>query len=593
MRTGSPLASNRAGLSLAAVALAAASAAAQTGPLTWRTIALTGQPAPGFPAGVSFAALSDPRLDASGRVGLWIELAGPGINATNNSGLWSERSAPLAMVYRLGTESPIAGRYWTAIPSPAIDDNGLFALTGTTIASVPVPPTSTTPPTPVTLAVSSESPANTWSIVVQEGDTLTGVPGVLSGFHPVLVPSAGSLLFTTGGGTGLLTAPPLAALAARLQPAPGAAGNSLYFIDQPIPGGDGIATFRASLQPDSNPTPLVDPEYGLYAADAGGPTPIALTNTAAPGTLGTWKEFGISVARDATGRVAYWGRAVDAAMVERHAIVAGAVGTPTVIAAQSDPAPGTTLTYGPLGRRPLIAAGKVAFSARLDGGTTANDAALFLTTLGSTTQLIAQEGQVAPRLADSPVFAGFSEPWLDSAGRVVFTARLTGPSVTRTNNAVLYAADPAGDLWPLARTGDLFTVAPGDTRVIDQIIVDSGPPRSGREALRSYDAPGYAFSRLAVQLIFRNAALPAPQQITRGIFMAEFGCYANCDGSVVAPALNVADFVCFLNRFAADQALPALQQSGAYSNCDGSITPPAINIADFICFLNRFGAGCG
>lgn len=29
------------------------------------------------------------------------------------------------------------------------------------------------------------------------------------------------------------------------------------------------------------------------------------------------------------------------------------------------------------------------------------------------------------------------------------------------------------------------------------------------------------------------------------------GCYANCDSSTVAPALNVADFVCFLNQFAA------------------------------------------
>nr|HET9185987.1 hypothetical protein [Solirubrobacterales bacterium] len=28
-------------------------------------------------------------------------------------------------------------------------------------------------------------------------------------------------------------------------------------------------------------------------------------------------------------------------------------------------------------------------------------------------------------------------------------------------------------------------------------------------------------------------------------------CYANCDGSTIAPVLNVLDFNCFLNRFAA------------------------------------------
>ncbi len=61
-------------------------------------------------------------------------------------------------------------------------------------------------------------------------------------------------------------------------------------------------------------------------------------------------------------------------------------------------------------------------------------------------------------------------------------------------------------------------------------------------------------------------------------------CYANCDGSIAAPVLNVADFICFLNRFGA---------SDPYANCDGSTAPPTLNVADFICFLNRYAAGCG
>ena len=32
------------------------------------------------------------------------------------------------------------------------------------------------------------------------------------------------------------------------------------------------------------------------------------------------------------------------------------------------------------------------------------------------------------------------------------------------------------------------------------------------------------------------------------------GCYANCDSSTVAPVLNVADFICFTNRFAASSS---------------------------------------
>lgn len=61
------------------------------------------------------------------------------------------------------------------------------------------------------------------------------------------------------------------------------------------------------------------------------------------------------------------------------------------------------------------------------------------------------------------------------------------------------------------------------------------------------------------------------------------GCYANCDGSTIAPVLNVADFTCFLNAFASGEG---------YANCDRSTVPPVLNVADFVCFLNRFATGC-
>ena len=60
-------------------------------------------------------------------------------------------------------------------------------------------------------------------------------------------------------------------------------------------------------------------------------------------------------------------------------------------------------------------------------------------------------------------------------------------------------------------------------------------------------------------------------------------CYANCDSSTTVPILNVLDFSCFLNNFAA---------GASYANCDQSTTPPVLNVLDFQCFLNRFAAGC-
>ncbi len=60
-------------------------------------------------------------------------------------------------------------------------------------------------------------------------------------------------------------------------------------------------------------------------------------------------------------------------------------------------------------------------------------------------------------------------------------------------------------------------------------------------------------------------------------------CFANCDNSGSAPVLNVADFTCFLGKFA----------SGDNSaNCDGSVSQPVLNVADFGCFLTKFAAGC-
>jgi hypothetical protein len=60
-------------------------------------------------------------------------------------------------------------------------------------------------------------------------------------------------------------------------------------------------------------------------------------------------------------------------------------------------------------------------------------------------------------------------------------------------------------------------------------------------------------------------------------------CYANCDGSTVPPVLNVNDFQCFLNKFAANDPT---------ANCDGSTAPPILNVNDFQCFVNRFAVGC-
>lgn len=73
-------------------------------------------------------------------------------------------------------------------------------------------------------------------------------------------------------------------------------------------------------------------------------------------------------------------------------------------------------------------------------------------------------------------------------------------------------------------------------------------------------------------------------QVFGQIGLTPKGCFANCDASTTPPVLNVGDFGCFLNRYAAGD--PEV-------NCDGSTTPPTLNVLDFGCFLNEFARGCG
>jgi hypothetical protein len=66
-------------------------------------------------------------------------------------------------------------------------------------------------------------------------------------------------------------------------------------------------------------------------------------------------------------------------------------------------------------------------------------------------------------------------------------------------------------------------------------------------------------------------------------------CYADCDGN---EALNVDDFLCFINEFATAQSLPTSQQITHYANCDGSTAEPVLTVDDFLCFINEFAQGC-
>jgi len=73
---------------------------------------------------------------------------------------------------------------------------------------------------------------------------------------------------------------------------------------------------------------------------------------------------------------------------------------------------------------------------------------------------------------------------------------------------------------------------------------------------------------------------------TTSVATVQPGGYANCNGSVVPPVLSAADFVCFLQRFKANNSFDP------YPNCDGSTGIPRLTAADFVCYLQQFRVPC-
>ena len=66
--------------------------------------------------------------------------------------------------------------------------------------------------------------------------------------------------------------------------------------------------------------------------------------------------------------------------------------------------------------------------------------------------------------------------------------------------------------------------------------------------------------------------------------LAKAACYADCDISTGTGILDIFDFLCFGNRFAANDPYAC--------DCDTSTGPGVCDIFDFLCFGNAFEAGC-
>ena len=284
--------------------------------------------------------------------------------------------------------------------------------------------------------------------------------------------------------------------------------------------------------------------------------------------------------------VAFWAHAsgTDVTAANDGVLVAGSAGAPAVAVREGDAAPGTDATVGAILTPVMVTEGGAAvFQATLAGTGVLpeTNGAIYSVSVGGTPVLVAREGDTAPGLAGSVQFAGFGSLALSPQGSLAFVADLRGGGANLGNNRALYLRAGAGQPVLIVRTGSPFDPGSGN-RTVEEIVLDSDPAQSGLGAMA--DTAGGAL--VVFKLHFKDAGPNNTVLRSSGLFTALVSapaCYANCDGSSVAPVLNVADFGCFLQKFAA---------GNSYANCDGSTSPPTLNVADFSCFLQKFATGC-
>jgi hypothetical protein len=539
-----------------------------------RTVALSGQAAPGTPEGVNYNSFDPyyvaaggfdpyaglvrgPVINDAGRTAFRAGLSGAGIDSTNNQGIWSEGSGSLALVARTGMQAPgmpegtnFARRSDLELFTPVLNDAGQTAFYGGLADG--------------SLGIWSEG-SGSLAVVAFEGMSAAGTAEGVShsfsllrdySFLPDLpkLNNAGQTSFLgnlTGSGVNNLNdwgiwsqrTGGLELVARGGNPAPGTPEgvnyDSFFFHEGFNDTGQNV--YFAFLNGSG-----VDPsnDVGIWSEVFGVPTLMARSGTPAPGTpSGVDFEFLRGHAgSNSEGRVAFYasltGDGVDE--TNNEGLWSDASGTLQLVARRGSPAPGTpegvnfefSLVFPnvfPLG--PVLNdRGQIAFRANLTGAgvTSANNQGLWSGDVGSLS-LVARTGEQAPGTPNTVLFSNLFRPALNSEGQLAFRANLTGFGVTSSNNLGIWATDQDGAVQLIVRKGAALEVAPGDSRFISDLgfVIDSG----------NSDGRASAFNDLG-QLVFWAKFTNGTQGVFVSSAVAHLPGDFNDDGTV-----DAADYV--------------------------------------------------
>jgi hypothetical protein len=270
--------------------LVAATTAAVGSPAV-RTVALSGQQAPGAEPGSVFSVFDTeeyggPALNNLGRTAFIATLAhGGGVDGTNDRGIWSEGSGSLALEVRDGEQAPGTppGAAFFFLNDPQFNDAGQVAFVGT-----------------LAVGAGGATNANNFGVWITSHDSLLyvaragdaapgGPPGaVFNGFtNGLTLNESGQLAFQAGvfgggGGIWLLSGGSLEPVVSSGEYAPGTSvGTTFGGINPPSLSDAGRLAFFSNLAIGADP-PTYD-EVGIWSGEPGSLGLAARRGAQAPG----------------------------------------------------------------------------------------------------------------------------------------------------------------------------------------------------------------------------------------------------------------------------------------------------------------------
>jgi alpha-tubulin suppressor-like RCC1 family protein len=385
---------------------------------TLRTVALSGQQVPGAPDGTVFTGFDGrpPVLNDAGQTAF---VGG----STAAYGIWSEGAGSLSMVAARGQQAP-------GMPDGV---NFYDFYSGSSDYRV----------------VISDTGLTAFTAYVREPGSVSSINGIWSSG-----PGGSALVARTG------------------EQAAGMPAGVFYNLNDSI-------SLRTFLVNDAGQvafqTILWGPGgYGIFAQRHGNLELVARTGNHAPGTphgvdfssFGGIQQFSLNK----TGQTAFWGGLIGSGVdaTNDEGVWSEGSGSLALVAREGSQAPGMPdgAVFGIvvnasnklfLARPALNNAGQTAFASHVTGGgvDATNNGGIWLGTAGNLS-LVIRSGDHAPGTPSGVNLSSSlstSQPVLNDAGQIAFTATLTGAGVDFTNNLGLWAGVP-GSLALVARTGD-------------------------------------------------------------------------------------------------------------------------------------------